>query len=119
MITQLPWPDPALNPNRKNGKHWGATSAAKDKRKADARWLVLVEMRKNGYVPPVGRLPVSLTFCPPDKRRRDLDNLLASMKSDLDGVAQALGMDDQNFDPLTLKRGEPVKGGCVIVEVGC
>ena len=76
-------------------------------------------MSKNGYVPPGGWLALTLTFCPPDKRRRDRDNLLASMKSDLDGVAQALGLDDQYFDPITLQRGEPVKGGCVLVEVGC
>lgn len=119
MIIKLPWPDSSLNPNRKNGRHWGATKEAKDKRMADARWVALVELRKSGYVPPVGRLSMSLTFCQPDKRRRDMDNLLASMKSDLDGISQALGLDDQHFDPLILKRGEPIKGGCVLVEVGC
>ena len=119
MIIKLPWPDSSLNPNRKNGRHWGATNSAKDKRKVDARYLTLVEMNKTGYVPPHGKLPIEMTFCPPDKRRRDMDNLLASMKSDLDGISQALGLDDQHFDPLILKRGEPIKGGCVLVEVGC
>lgn len=85
---------------------------------ADARFLTLAAMRQADYVPPPGALALSLTFCPPDKRRRDLDNLLAAMKPDFDGVSQALGVDDQLFEPLTLRRGEPVKGGRVVLEVG-
>ena len=48
---------------------------------------------------------------------RDLDNLLASMKADFDGLSEALGVDDQLFNPLTLRRGEQVKGGAVVLEV--
>ena len=74
-------------------------------------------MRKSGYVPPAGTLALVVTFHAPDKRRRDLDNLLASMKADFDGLSQALGVDDQLFNPLTLRRGEQVKGGAVVLEV--
>lgn len=115
---ELPWPDPRLAPNRRNGKHWGSTHEAKTRRLADARMLVLHELRKTGYVPPAGKLALRLTFCPPDKRRRDLDNLLASMKADFDGMSQALGVDDQHFEPITLQRGEVAKPGCVVVQVG-
>lgn len=118
MRVELPWPDPSLAPNRKNGRHWGSVHAAKGNRLADARVLTLAAMRQAGYVPPPGALALTLTFCAPDRRRRDLDNLLAALKADFDGVAQALGVDDQLFDPLTLRRGEPVKGGRVVVEVG-
>lgn len=118
MRIELPWPDPSLAPNRKNGRHWSAVHAVKSKRLADARFLTLAAMRQADYVPPPGALALSLTFCPPDKRRRDLDNLLAAMKPDFDGVSQALGVDDQLFEPLTLRRGEPVKGGRVVLEVG-
>lgn len=119
MKIELPWPDPSLAPNRKNGRHWGAVHSVKSKRLADARLLTLAAMRQAGYVPPPGALALSLTFCPPDKRRRDLDNLLAAMKPDFDGISQALGVDDQLFEPLTLRRGAPVKGGRVVLEVGC
>jgi len=34
---------------------------------------------------------------PPDNRRRDADGVLASLKSALDGVADALGIDDHRF----------------------
>lgn len=118
MRIDLPWPDPSLAPNRKNGRHWGAVHSAKGKRLADARLLTVQAMRSTGYVPPEGTLALSITFHAPDRRRRDLDNLLAAMKPDFDGISQALGIDDQLFEPLILRRGEPVKGGRVELEVG-
>ena len=119
LTVTLPWPDASLAPNRKNGQHWGSTHAAKSRRLVDARYLTLAAMRQQGYAPPPGTLPLVVTFHAPDKRRRDLDNLLAALKADFDGVAQALGVDDQLFEPLTLRRGEPVNGGRVVLEVGC
>lgn len=115
----LPWPDPSLSPNRKNGNHWGSVNKAKGKRLVDARALTLQAMAKTGYIPPSGLVPLVLTFVAPDKRRRDLDNLLASMKADMDGLSQALGIDDQMFEPITLRRERGKKQGCVRVEVGC
>ena len=44
-------------------------------------------------------LRVTLTFYPPNKRDRDWDNLLASMKSGLDGLADGLGVNDSLFRP--------------------
>ena len=119
MKVELPWPAAALSPNRKNGRHWSAVHDIKSKRLRDACNLTIQAMGKTGYVPPPGALSLVLTFCPPDKRRRDLDNLQAAMKPDFDGVSQALGVDDQHFHPLTLRRGEAVKGGCVVLEIGC
>jgi len=116
---ELPWPAPALSPNRKNGNHWATVHAIKGKRVTGARILALLAMQQAGYVPPKGALSMKATFCPPNKIRRDLDNLLAAMKPDFDGISQALGVDDQHFHPLTLCRGEAVKGGCVVLEVGC
>ena len=43
------------------------------------------------------RLNVSLTFVPPDKRRRDLDNLIASVKSGLDGLVDVFCVDDSRW----------------------
>jgi crossover junction endodeoxyribonuclease RusA len=59
---------------------------------------------------------VSVTFRPPDKRRRDLDNLVASAKSLGDGVADAIRVDDALWS-VTYAIGEPTKGGAVIVEI--
>ena len=60
---------------------------------------------------------VSLTFVPPDRRRRDLDNLLASMKSGLDGLADAMGIDDSHWKLAIEMSPETVKGGAVLVTV--
>lgn len=118
LSVTLPWPDAALSPNRKNGHHWGSVNKAKGKRLADARHIALQAMVQTHYIPPKGLLPLTLTFVHPDKRRRDLDNLLASMKADLDGLSHALGVDDQVFEPVILRRAYSKKNGCVLVEVG-
>lgn len=59
---------------------------------------------------------IRLLFSPPDKRRRDIDNMLASMKASLDGIALAIGCDDVEFCPVILDRAPPEKGGSVLVE---
>ena len=58
-----------------------------------------------------------LTFVPPNKRGFDLDNLLARMKSGLDGLADVLGVDDNNWQ-LEIDKAEPNKiGGMVKVRI--
>lgn len=42
-------------------------------------------------------LAVTLRFVPPDRRARDIDNLVASMKSGLDGLADVLQVDDSRW----------------------
>jgi crossover junction endodeoxyribonuclease RusA len=123
MLTiTLPWPDAALAPNRSKGLHWAKTSGKKAKAFEDAYFLThqAVSQHKGEWFPLDGKgdIPVTLTFCAPDKRRRDSDNLLASLKSALDGVATALTIDDSRFSPITLSRGAAVKGGSVIVTIG-
>jgi len=41
---------------------------------------------------------VDLTFVPKTNARRDLDNLIASMKASHDGIADALEVDDSRFE---------------------
>ena len=118
MRIELPWPAAVLAPNRKNGHHWGSVHSVKTQRKRDAHALTLQAVRSHiCHMPPSinANVNVSVTFHPPDRRRRDLDNLLAALKPDFDGISQAIGVDDQHFHPLTLRRGEIVKGGCVVV----
>ena len=62
------------------------------------------------------RVSVTLTFHPPNKRRRDQDGMLAALKASLDGVSDGLMVDDHLFD-LTPNFREPVKGGKVVVEI--
>ena len=119
MIIRLPWPDPRLMPNRAAGKHWGTVSGLKAKAKGDA--YTLTKVAGKGQITDFcnRNIPVSLLFCTPDGRHRDVDNLLASQKSALDGIALALGVNDARFRPVLIDwiRG-PDKVGAVIVAVG-
>jgi len=58
------------------------------------------------------RLTVLLIANPPDRRRRDLDNLA---KAVLDGMNGVLYDDDSQIDNLIIRRGGPVPGGQVEV----
>jgi len=62
-----------------------------------------------------GRLSVSIVACPPDRRARDLDNLLKSL---LDSVRRAgLIRDDCDIDRLEIERWGVVPGGAVRVTI--
>jgi crossover junction endodeoxyribonuclease RusA len=60
---------------------------------------------------------IALAFVLPDRRSRDLDNLLARMKSGLDGLADAMGVDDRHWRLAIEIAPEVVKGGAVLVTV--
>jgi crossover junction endodeoxyribonuclease RusA len=62
-------------------------------------------------------LCVTLRVYPPDKRRRDWDNIVASLKSGLDGISDALGIDDSRFRLGIEMLPEIVKGGRVDVVI--
>ena len=123
MKIELPWPDPKLNPNRSKGAHWSAGAALRKKARNDATWLTkgaMLQLMIEGAAFPVWEfepIALSITFEQPDKRHRDRDNLLAALKPSLDGVADAMGIDDSRFDPITIRRAYGNKPGRVIIEV--
>jgi crossover junction endodeoxyribonuclease RusA len=95
-------------PNRKNGKHWGATSKVKHQAIHDA-FYATKEAFKTHVLHTNGLIPLNITFVQSDKRHRDLDNLLAASKPAIDGIAKALNVDDSIFEPITIKRGYNTK----------
>lgn len=119
LIIRLPFPDSRLSPNRKNGKHWTSTVGAKNAQKEQAAWLTKEAL---GLAGPQdwgqGNIPLSLLFLVPDKRQRDLDNLLAASKAMLDAVAQELGINDSRFKPVLLDSVLGPKEGALIAAVG-
>ena len=59
--------------------------------------------------------PERLTVCPPDHRRRDLDNV---QKALLDALAKGGAYrDDSQIDRLQVERGPVTPGGMVLVEI--
>lgn len=113
MTIDLPWPSPKLSPNARG--HWAIVHRAKATARMQAKVITMAAMMAAQWQPPSdGTIPLTITFCPPNKRDRDMDNALASLKAALDGVADALGVDDKRF-VLTLQWGEPCKHGRVMV----
>lgn len=110
----LPWPPKQLSPNARI--HW-ATKARHAKGYKTACYAIA---RQAGLLPPyhTGKIALRLDFCPPNKCRRDLDNLLASMKAGIDGVAWALGVDDSRFTFAISLADDVVRGGAVRVQIG-
>lgn len=107
----FPWLDSRLSPNKRIDRRAliGAKREAKD--------LATLLTFESKLVLLETDLQIKITFCPPDKRRRDLDNLYATFKAYQDGIFEALRLDDCLIDRVILQRGELVKNGCVVVEL--
>lgn len=111
----LPWPDRRLSPNARG--HWAVTAKVKKAYRARCAAIAL-KAGVGGLVAGQEALSVHLTFLPPDHRARDWDNILASMKSGLDGLADALGVDDSRWRlSFEVDRNTVVPGGRVLVTV--
>lgn len=110
MTVTLPWPPASLSPNAR--LHWASAARAKRAYREQCYWRAKVAFTRID----AESVAVKIEFHPPDRRRRDLDNCIASMKSGLDGIADAIGVDDSRW-ALTAVMGEPTKPGCVLVEV--
>jgi crossover junction endodeoxyribonuclease RusA len=112
MILTLPWP-PSVNKYWRRVGHKTILSRAG----RDYRATVVDLLRVMGC-PPIGPGPLRLVMdChPPDRRRRDLDNL---PKGVLDAL-QAAGVieNDGDIDSLTINRCYLVEGGRLTVTIG-
>lgn len=113
MIVELPWPPRELSPNARI--HYLAKSRVTKAYREQAYWIAKSAARDR--FAPEGSIVLSFAFQPPDKRRRDLDTMLSSVKAGIDGIADALEVNDVRFE-YALRREEPFKGGRVIVSIG-
>lgn len=110
MKVSFPYPPNALSPNARLN-HFALARSKKTYRTA-CGW----ECKVQGVKPiEADRLNVTVTFRPPNRHDRDVDNALASIKSGLDALSDALGVDDSQW-AIRPVMGEPVKFGRVIVE---
>lgn len=106
MNVTLPWPPSALSPNARI--HWAAKHRHRKAYREACYWQAMADgVRPNQqYRPP---LSVAIEFVPPDRRARDLDNMLAAAKSGLDGLADAIGVDDRHWS-LVLSVSDQIGG---------
>jgi crossover junction endodeoxyribonuclease RusA len=126
ITIQLPWP-PSMNHYWRSIIVMGICKVTR-KRKRRVQVLISAEGRKYRkavaaavleqlarYPRMSGPLAVELHACPPDRRVRDLDNLL---KGTLDAMTHAgVWTDDGNLDRIQIERHAPVPGGSLVVSV--
>jgi crossover junction endodeoxyribonuclease RusA len=116
IIIELPFPDRHLMPNAARRMDWHAKAEyAKTYRMCG--FVEAANAVKWDFVPPTGEVELRITFHEPNKRKRDSDGMLSAIKAGLDGIAQRLELNDRQFNPIVLQRGEIVKGGKVVVEI--
>ena len=111
----LPWPDKRLSPNSRC--HWREKAEATTEARSYAYTEAVIERSDKRLSTLSGYYQATYIFNPPDRRRRDIDNCLAMMKSSQDGVCQAYKMDDTNIRRTVLEWGEVVKSGKVVLRL--
>lgn len=93
----IPWPNKKLHPNSRTDRRH--TTDIRTKYKRDC-WALCREAK-----PDHSLTHLSIVFRPPDGRRRDLDNMLGAIKYGLDGISQAMGVDDYIWS-MSIRRGD-------------
>ncbi|AIK95926.1 RusA family crossover junction endodeoxyribonuclease [Candidatus Odyssella acanthamoebae] len=110
IAISLPWPPSA---NRYWRTYQGRMIISREAR--EYRTLVGNLVSKLSINKCLGRLEVVLATYPPDRRKRDLDNLL---KVVFDSLQKAMVYeDDSQIDKITIQRFQVIKGGNIEVEI--
>jgi len=111
MTIILPWPSPKLSSNAR--LHPLALHRVKKAARVEAGWAVKALPRP--ALPGTGNIALRVTFEPPS-RRIDRQNMPHLVKAAIDGIADALGINDNRFAP-EYHYADPVRGGRVTFEV--
>jgi len=109
----LPWPSSILSGHAQGNGRWAKIAATKKHRE----WARLATVASGvRMLPDAGDIPIHFRFEPPD-RRGDRTNFPNRLKPYIDGIADALGVNDSRFLP-SYEFAPPAKPGAVIVRVG-
>jgi Holliday junction resolvase RusA-like endonuclease len=115
---RLPWPSRHLSPNAR--LHWAQRHKAVKAARAEAFVLAKQALADHQWQPPreLSR-PITFTVSllpPANGRRRDFDNAIASLKPLLDGLADAMAVNDHLFRPV-FRMANAEGRGAVIVDL--
>lgn len=110
-MIELPFPPASLSGHAK-GKWWNSSPVVAKYRK----WAAMATVAAGAQVPDAGDIRIAFTFYPPDKRG-DRVNFPIRIKAQIDGIAEALGVNDSRFLPAYYF-GLPEKPGRVVVVIG-
>jgi crossover junction endodeoxyribonuclease RusA len=118
MTITVSLPPKALSPNSR--PHWAAKARATKAHRGEAFLMTQREVRRlNLTVDDDCELLIRPLFLYRVERRRDRDNAMASLKAALDGIAEALGVDDSRFIVGPVRFSTGVAVGFVELEVEC
>jgi len=107
----LPWPPKPIHSNW--SAHWRAKYRATKSYRGDA-WAEA----KIANIPRWPNAILTFTYHPPDKRRRDCQNIPHALKAAIDGISDAMGCDDIGFRVRYPEAfGDVVKGGAIVVVI--
>lgn len=110
VTVELPWPPSVNHYYRRVGQRTLISRAGREFRRRVGRILAARRLP-----PAVGRLAVTVEVYPPDRRRRDIDNLL---KAVLDACQHGGAFpDDSRIVWLLVHRTQVARGGRVVVTI--
>jgi crossover junction endodeoxyribonuclease RusA len=97
---RLPWPAPPITANQRN--HWRKQATlVKAVRTSIHTHISLGQFTGAPWPVMAGHVTVELHYWPRDKRRRDADNLVPTLKSACDGLVDAGVVRDDTPDLMT------------------
>ena len=113
----LGWPPSDLSPNKR--LHWAKLASAKKQYRQKCNSVAKEQLKKYKKITEniPERLVLEMTFIPPDRRSYDRDNLVARMKSGIDGLADALKINDKRFNTVISTMDQDYLGGFVRIRI--
>ena len=110
MLIELPFPSASLSGHNTGNHYTKAPVVAKHR-----QWAFLATTEAKPIIPETGDVRLHIHFVPPD-RRGDRTNFWNRCKPYIDGIADALEINDARFLP-SMSFGEPKKPGFVRIEI--
>ena len=112
----LGWPPSDLSPNKR--LHWAKLATAKKEYRKNCLSASREQLKKYSKLNNLPeRLVLEMTFIPPDRRSYDRDNLVARMKSGIDGLSDALRLNDKRFNTVISTMDQDYLGGFVKIRI--
>jgi crossover junction endodeoxyribonuclease RusA len=117
LRVELGYPAKELSPN--TPVHHMKRARFKKAAKIEAGWATRIALQNNrSWEPSAAQIHVHLIVHPPSAwRTGDKDNFSARCKSHLDGIADALGINDRIFEAPTIEWADRCERGKLTVEL--
>lgn len=111
VILELKYPPSTNVIYRRSGFHTYLTKEGKEYKQSVAEYVA------ENMIPKFEDRPLKITFIlrPRDKRRRDISNCIKIAEDALQDAG--VFNDDFQVQELTIKRGDPVSGGAILVTI--